>query len=73
MPLSLARLNVREKSKLIGRSISDVEQKYDLSVVLHRHNSDSDFHPAGDKQLAAGDVVAVLGGPEQIGRLLKDN
>jgi Trk K+ transport system NAD-binding subunit len=70
---SLARINIREKSRLIGRSISDIEQKYDLSVVLHRHDQDSDFHPAGEKQLTVEDVLAVLGGPEQIGRLLKDN
>jgi Trk K+ transport system NAD-binding subunit len=73
MPLSLARINVRETSKLVGRSISDVEQKYDLSIVLHRHESESDFHPAGEKRLEAGDVLAILGGPEEIGRLLKDN
>ncbi len=70
---SLARMNVSEQSRLIGRSMSDIEQRYDLSVVLHRHFQDSDFHPAGEKKLAAGDVLAVLGGPEQIGRLLKDN
>ncbi|MCB8943893.1 MAG: TrkA family potassium uptake protein [Ardenticatenaceae bacterium] len=70
---SLARLNVREKSGLIGRSMADIEQKYDLSVVLHRQNHDSDFHPSGEKVLQAGDVLAVLGGPEEIGRLLKDN
>jgi Trk K+ transport system NAD-binding subunit len=64
---------VRETSKLVGRSISDVEQKYDLSIVLHRHESESDFHPAGEKRLEAGDVLAILGGPEEIGRLLKDN
>ena len=70
---SLARINVREGAELIGRSMSDIEQKYDLSVVLHRHFQDSDFHPAGEKRLEVGDVLAVLGGPEQIGRLLKDN
>ena len=70
---SLARINVRTDSGLIGCSMSDIEQKYDLSVVLHRHFQDSDFHPAGEKKLEAGDVLAVLGGPEQIGRLLKDN
>ena len=70
---SLARINVGMGSKLIGRSISDIEQLYDLSVVLHRHDRDSDFHPAGEKRLEVGDVLAVLGGPEEIGRLLKDN
>lgn len=70
---SLARINVRERSKLIGRSMAEIEQQYDLSIVLHRHAHQSDFHPAGDKLLAAEDVLAVLGGVEQIGRLLKDS
>jgi Trk K+ transport system NAD-binding subunit len=70
---SLARLNVPEKSKLIGRSMAYIEQKYDLSIVLHRHIQESDFHPAGEKRIAVGDVLAILGGPEQISRLLKDN
>ena len=70
---SLARINIPEKSRLIGCSMSEIEQKYDLSVVLHRHDQDLDFHPVGEKRLAAGDVLAILGGPEQIGRLLRDN
>lgn len=70
---SLARINVRDGAKLMGLAITEIEQKYDLSVVLHRQNQDLDFHPAGEKNLKSGDVLAVLGGPEEIGRLLKDN
>jgi hypothetical protein len=31
------------------------------------------MHPIDNKLLAAGDVVAVLGGPEQLYNLLHDN
>ena len=50
-----------------------VERDYDVSVVLLRRDGVSDYHPAGDNHLAAGDVVAVLGGPEPIGRLARAN
>jgi Trk K+ transport system NAD-binding subunit len=71
--LSLARLDVSPKSKLVNLSISQVEQHYAVSVVLLRHANGRDLHPAGDKRLAANDTLAVLGGPEQIKRLVQDN
>ncbi|MBI5304641.1 MAG: NAD-binding protein [Chloroflexi bacterium] len=71
--LSLARLNIAAKSKLVGMSVGEIEQKYDVSVVLLRHDSVSDLHPAGDKKLNANDVLAVLAGTEQINRLAQDN
>jgi Trk K+ transport system NAD-binding subunit len=72
-PLSLARLNVSPKSKLVNVSVHAIEQTYDVSVVLLRHDGAQDFHPPAAKRLNANDVVAVLGGPEQISRLAQDN
>jgi voltage-gated potassium channel len=71
--LSLARMNVAAKSKLAGMSVSQIEQTYDVSVVLLRHDSVSDLHPSGDKKLAANDVLAVLAGTEQINKLAQEN
>jgi Trk K+ transport system NAD-binding subunit len=70
---SLARLDIVPSSRLIGRSMSEIEQKYDVSVVLLRHNGESDFHPAGDKCLTANDVLGVLAGPAQVSRLVEAN
>lgn len=70
---SLARFDIVKGSRLADCSIADIEQRYDVSVVLLRHNNVSDFHPAAEKYLKAGDVVAVLGGPEQISQLADDN
>jgi Trk K+ transport system NAD-binding subunit len=39
--MSLAYLKVEPSSKLVDRTISDVEQRYNLSVVFIRHNSNS--------------------------------
>jgi len=71
--LSLARMNIVPKSKLVDLSVSDIEQNYDVSVVLLRHSNGRDMHPRGDQQLAAQDTLAVLGGLEQINRLAKAN
>ena len=72
-PLSLARMDISPRSKLVNVAVSDIEKNYDVSVVLLRHDGEQDMHPAGEKRLAAHDVVAVLGGPEQINRLAQDN
>ncbi len=71
--LSLARLNVSPKSKLVNLSVNAVEHVYNVSVVLLRRDGAQDFHPPAAKRFAANDVVAVLGGSEQISRLAQDN
>ena len=70
---SLARLDIGPSSRLIGCSMSEIEQQYDVSVVLLRHDGESDFHPAGGKCLAAKNVLGVLAGPAQISRLAEAN
>ncbi|NJN54727.1 MAG: hypothetical protein HC804_08225 [Anaerolineae bacterium] len=70
---SLARLQIPERSALIGRSMADLEQTYQVSIVMLRHNGVSDFHPAGDCVLAAGDMVAVLAGGSYISQLVHAN
>lgn len=70
--LSLCRLDVGTRSVLNGRTVGEIEQTYDLSVVLIRHNSVSDFHPAADRQVVQGDVLALLASPDHISDLLQD-
>ena len=71
--LSLAYLKVEPASRLISQTINEVEQKYNLSVVFIRRNNQSDFHPPADCCLSAQDVMAVLGGPNEIRLLASDN
>lgn len=71
--LSLARLRVAEHSELLAYTVAEVEQAYEVSVVLLREDGRSDFHPAGERRLKVGQVVGVLGGPEQISRLVDAN
>ena len=71
--LGLARMNVKAKSKLNNLSVNQIEQNYHVSVVLLARDSQHDLHPAGEKRLNVGDTLAVLGGPDQIHRLVQDN
>jgi len=70
---SLARFDIQPESKLIENSVSQIEQTYDVSVVLLRHDGESDFHPAGERCLEMGDVLAIFGGSKQISRIVHEN
>ncbi len=70
--LSLAKLEVPRRSPLVGMSMSDVEQVYDVSVVYLRRNDTADFHPAALRKLATADTIAIFGGQAQIARLVDD-
>ncbi|MEM7114942.1 MAG: TrkA family potassium uptake protein [Chloroflexota bacterium] len=71
--LSLASLEIAARSKLLYKTMSQIEQEYDLSIVLLRRNAESDFHPAGERTLLANDTIAIFGGTRQIGKLVDDN
>lgn len=72
-PFSLASLTLRRGSPLAGRSVGDIEGAFEVSVVLLRRDGASDPHPAAERRVAEGDVVAVLGEPERIARLTAEN
>jgi Trk K+ transport system NAD-binding subunit len=71
--LSLAKLIVPSRSRLVDMSMAEVEDIYDVSVVFLRRSNESDFHPAGGRTLEAEDTIAIFGGQAQIGRLVNDN
>jgi voltage-gated potassium channel len=71
--LSLARLQVNPRSKLARLNVGELEQRYDLSVVLVKHDGERDMHPASDRPVAARDTLALLGAPEHINLVLHDN
>ena len=53
--------------------MGDIEGAFEVSVVLLRRDGASDPHPAAERRVAEGDVVAVLGEPERIARLTAEN
>ena len=71
--LSLARLEIKPDSEFPGQTVGYVEDNYHLSMVLIRRDHHTDMHPRDNTVLKAGDVLAVLGGPEQLNNLMHDN
>lgn len=71
--LSLGRLCVGKTSKLQNLDVSNIEQRYDLSVVLLKRAGEPDMHPSGERTLKEGDTLAVLGNPQKISVLVHDN
>lgn len=71
--LSLGRLAVKEGSKLHWRSVSEIESRYDVSVVLLKNQRNLDLHPTGEQVLRSGDIVAVLGSPDRLNAVVHDN
>jgi Trk K+ transport system NAD-binding subunit len=71
--LSLARLTIPPASNLANKTVGYVEDNYHLNIILLRHDHQSEMHPTDTRPLNAGDTLAVLGGPEQLSRLMQDN
>ena len=71
--LSLARLTIPRTSALADKTVGYVEDNYHLNIILLRHDHQSEMHPTDTRPLHAGDTLAVLGGPEQLSRLMQDN
>src|ERR1051325_3007635 len=71
--LSLARLTLLPTSILADKTIGYVEDNYHLNIILLRHDHQSEMHPPDNRPLHAGDTLAVLGGPEELSRLMQDN
>jgi Trk K+ transport system NAD-binding subunit len=71
--LSLARMTIPSASSLADKTVGYVEDNYHLNIILLRHEHHSEMHPTDTRPLHAGDTLAVLGGPEQLSRLMQDN
>jgi len=71
--LSLARLTIPAASSLADKTVGYVEDNYHLNIILLRHDHHSEMHPTDTRPLHSGDTLAVLGGPEQLSRLMQDN
>lgn len=71
--LSLARLTIAPASLLADKTVGYVEDNYHLNIILLRRDHHSEMHPTDTSPLNAGDTLAVLGGPEQLSKLMQDS
>lgn len=68
---SLARFTISPASPLANKTVGFVEDNYSLNVILLRRDQQSEIHPKDSAPLLAGDTLAVLGGPEQLRKLMQ--
>jgi Trk K+ transport system NAD-binding subunit len=71
--LALGRLTISRDSAIAGISVERLEQDYNLSVVMLHNSHLSDLHPPSSQMLSEGDVLAVLGHPQEITTLIHKN
>ena len=71
--LSLARLCLQPSSLLKGLSVAEVELKHDVSIVLLKRAEEPDLHPTGDRILEYGDILAILGNPVALQKIIHEN
>lgn len=71
--LGLARVTIAPNSPLADKTIGEVEDAYRVTIVLQRHDHVSEMHPSEKSVLLANDVIAALGGPDELHRLMHDN
>ncbi|MBI5354301.1 MAG: NAD-binding protein [Chloroflexi bacterium] len=71
--LSLARITTSENAAFANKTVGYVEDNYHLSIVLIRHDHQSEMHPTDNSLIHAGDTLAMLGGPDELRRLMHDN
>lgn len=73
MPLSLAQLDVNQLGELENKKVREVEAIYSVSIVLLKHEGIPHYHPDASMNLHSHDIIVILGGPDEITRLLRAN
>jgi voltage-gated potassium channel len=73
LPHILANLLVGKRSRLVGRTILDLEEKYHVSIVLLCQNGQRQYHPASSEMIHPEQTIAVLGEPEKINQIVHEN
>jgi Trk K+ transport system NAD-binding subunit len=71
--LGMGRFVVRPRSGLSGRSVGQVEQEFDVSIVLHRRDQAVDLHPPPDTSLQPGDSLAIFADPRTLAQIARIN
>jgi Trk K+ transport system NAD-binding subunit len=73
MLLSLAQLEINLHGDLENRNIREIETTYSVSVVLLKHAGVPNYHPDAAIRLHSQDTIVILGGPDEITRVLRSN
>ena len=67
--LHLSHVEIGSGSPLVGKTVSQVEHQFDLSIVLLRRGKLADLHPNNDITLKAADQISVFADIETLHQL----
>lgn len=71
--LSLARIHINPGCKLDNETVGGIEDGYNTSIILVRHDGESTFHPVDTHPIRANNIIAVLGRPDILHQLIHDS
>ena len=71
--MSLSRLVVCPRSRLASATIGEVENEFDLSIIVWQSGEEADDHPPDDVCLQAGDTLTVMATSAEMASLSRWN
>jgi Trk K+ transport system NAD-binding subunit len=71
--LNVSQVTVHVGSRLVGKTLAQLERELDLSVIMHRGREGVDLHPDPEITLAAGDCIVVFASLDTLNRLRQLN
>jgi voltage-gated potassium channel len=70
---SMIKLIVEAGSILDGTEIDELQQDYDMDIVLHGHGDDMNVHPSGDICVATGDTLVIFAEHNRVMEIVSRN
>jgi Trk K+ transport system NAD-binding subunit len=67
--LNLSDVVLRPGSRLAGRTIAQMEDEFNVTIVRYQRGDYVDLHPRNEHELAAGDKILVLASLDTLRRL----
>jgi len=71
--LNVSQVTVQAGSRLVGKTLAQLERELDLSVIMHRGAEGVDLHPAPEIVLATEDCIVVFASLDTLNRLRQLN
>lgn len=71
--LHVSQVNVDTQSPLIGMTMEDAEQKFNMTIVMHQSGDHLHLHPQYDEPIHVDDMLVVFATLETLGKIGADN
>jgi len=69
-PNSLAKVVISKSSQLVGLTVGEIEDRFNISVVMLLGDGSVDLHPSAVLAVHSSDTIAVFGDPNPINQVI---